>query len=278
MALDAFIIRLVKLLSLVIPLLLSSTSWATGHTAARTYLISIGRLYESLEYERALDQIHLARQGSRSTEEEVTLSLYEGIILIELGQQEQGSAAFKSGLLLQPEAKLPLQVAPTIEQLLESVRRNVRSELAAISDQQETERPQAEASSPPQAGPTKASAAVSTAALRTAPQERGLRQHALLPAIAGGTLVVAGGISWAISRTELSRLHNDSPRLATQEDVQRTISRGRTFQKVGISLLGAGVAGLVTAAGLYVGGTPSKSGAIGVTTDGRSALLYGRWP
>lgn len=265
------------LLSLALSPLLPSAAWAASHTDAQTHLISVGRLYESLEYERALDQIGLARQGPRSTEVEVALSLYEGIILVELGKQEQGNSAFKSALLLQPEAKLPVRAAPKVETLFESVRQKVKRELA-VHEKQEAERWQAVASSPQQAAPTQAPTAVSTAVLRTASQERSLRRYALLPAIAGGTLAVAGGISWAISRTELNRLRNDSPSLATQEDVQRTISRGRTFQKVGVSLLGVSVAGLATAAGLYMVGAPSKPGALGVTTDGRSALIYGRLP
>jgi hypothetical protein len=263
---------------LALPLLLSSTSWAAGNTAAQTYLISVGRLYESLEHERALDQIQLARQGPRSTEEEVTLSLYEGIILTELNQQEQGSAAFKSALLLEPDTKLPLQVAPKVEQLFESVRQKVKRELAVVLGKQETERRQAEDSPAPQAVPTQLSTGMSTTVLSTAPLGKDLRRYALLPAIAGGTLAVAGSLSWVISRSELSHLRHDAPSLATQEDVERTISRGKTFQQVGISLLSVGVAGLATAAGLYLGGAPSKSGALGVSTDGRSALLYGRWP
>lgn len=266
------------LLSLVLPLLSSSAAQAASNTAARTYLTSVSRLYESLEYERALDQIHLARQGPRNTEEEVTLSLYEGIILVELSQQEQGLAAFKSALLLQPEAKLPVRVSPKVETLFESVRQKVKRELAAVLPKDEPERQQAGAPPQPRAHPAQSPIAVPTAVSSTAPQGRELRNYALFPALAGGTLMMAGGISWAISRTELNQLRGNDPNLKTREDVQRTVSRGRNWQTAGVSLLGVGMAGVATAAVLYVVGAPSTPVALGVNTEGASVIVQGRWP
>ncbi|WP_239470602.1 hypothetical protein [Archangium violaceum] len=89
---------------------------------------------------------------------------------------------------------------------------------------------------------------------------------------------MAGGISWAISRGTLNQLRTNDPRIATREDVQRNVSRGNTWQTVGISLLGAGAAGLVTAAGMYVLGSPDQPVSLGVSTDGTSAFVHGRWP
>ena len=88
------------LLGLVLPFFIPFTTWAASNTSAQAYVVSISRLYESLEYEHALEQIHRARQGPLSPKEEVTVFLYEGIILIELGQQEKGTDAFKSALQL----------------------------------------------------------------------------------------------------------------------------------------------------------------------------------
>lgn len=266
------------LLSLFLSPLLPSGAWAASHTSAHAYLISIGRLYESLEYERALDQIRLARQGPRSTEEEVTLSLYEGIILMEFGQQEQGYAAFKSALLLQSEAKLPVRVAPKIETLFESVRQKVKHELAAVHAKRKNKAIQAEAVPQLQTRPTPSPTPAPITVASRVSQERNLRQYSLPSAITGGTLLVAGGISWAISRTQLNRLRNDDPSLTTQEDVQRTISHGRTWQTAGITMLGVGMAGLAAAAGLYAASAPSMPVTLGVSTDGTSALVYGRWP
>ncbi len=112
-----------------------------GNDEIRNYIISIGRLHDSLEYELALNRIQLARQVPRGTEEEVTLALYEGIILCEMGKLKPGSAVFKSALFLRPDAKLPVQVAPKIEQLFESVRKQVKREVATLLSPREEQSP-----------------------------------------------------------------------------------------------------------------------------------------
>jgi hypothetical protein len=107
-----------------------------AHTAdegeIRNYIISINRLYENLDYERALNRVQLARQMPRGTDDEVTLSLYEGIILYEMGKQGPATSIITSALFLRPDAKLPVQVAPKVEQFFESVRKQVKSEVAAL--------------------------------------------------------------------------------------------------------------------------------------------------
>lgn len=272
-------------------LMLPYTAQAVSNEDVRTYLISIHRLYESLEYERALDQVQLARQAPRGIEDEVALSLYEGIIQFEMGREEQCANAFKAALLLRSDAKLPVKVAPKIERIFESVRQQVKHELAPLlqknAEDQQTNPPTL---SPPPPRPDQPPAASSTVATIQPPgvppstvsskasRRGGLRRLSLVPAIAGGTLLVAGGISWAISRGELNQLRNDDPRIATREDVQHRVSRGSTWQTVGVSLLGLGAAGLATAAGMYVLGASEQSVSLGVSTNGTSAFVHGRWP
>jgi hypothetical protein len=239
----------------------------------KTYLISIQRLFAGLEYERALMQIQLAQQMPRGPEEDVTLALYEGIIQCELGDQDQSIGAFKSALLLQPDAKLPVQVSPKVTKLFESVRQQVKLELA----RREAEHKQAEPAPPPPP-PVQAAALPPTKPPEQVSQQSTLRSYSLIPAIAGGALAVAGGIAWGLSRSELNQLRSDEPKLATLEEVQQSISRGRTQQTLGVSLLSLGAASLATAAGLYVLGAPDKSVEVGVSTNGTSAFVYGRWP
>lgn len=112
-----------------------------GNDEIRNYIISIGRLHDSLEYELALNRIQLARQVPRGTEDEVTLALYEGIILCEMGKLKPGSAVLKSALFLRPDAKLPVQVAPKIEQLFESMRKQVKREVATHLSPREEQSP-----------------------------------------------------------------------------------------------------------------------------------------
>ncbi|WP_245768476.1 hypothetical protein [Stigmatella aurantiaca] len=257
---------------------MSPASHAAANQEVQRYLISIRRLYENLEYERALNQIQLAQQQkARSTEDEVTLSLYEGILLAEMGRVEQGTAAFKAALLLKPEAQLPVPVAPKISKLFESVRQQVKREMAPLLSQQQVEPP---ARSPSLAPPVPAPAAPVPGAEGVSQRAPGrdLRRYALVPAAVGGGLLVAGGVSWAISRGERGRLRDDDPSLATREDVDRSVSRGRTWQTVGFSLLGVGAAGVATAAGMYFLGGPERPVSLGVSTDGTSAMIHGRWP
>ncbi len=94
------------------------------------YRVAAVRLYEDLEYERALEQIQRARKVAGSVEEGVAAALYEGIILGDLAKEEESRAAFKTALLLEPEAKLPLAVAPKVERVFEELRESVREEVA----------------------------------------------------------------------------------------------------------------------------------------------------
>jgi tetratricopeptide (TPR) repeat protein len=96
------------------------------------YVAAARRLYENLSYERALDQIQRARRISRGVEQDVILGLYEGIILADLGRWGEAREAFFTALLLQPEATLPLNVAPKVEEEFEAQRVRARKELAQL--------------------------------------------------------------------------------------------------------------------------------------------------
>ncbi|KFE62321.1 hypothetical protein DB31_4031 [Hyalangium minutum] len=233
------------------------------------HLTAAARLYEALEYERALTQIELARKQPHSSDQEVELSLYEGIILAESGKQESSTAAFKSALLVQPDAKLPVKVSPKVNTFFESVREQVKRELAALAPK---EPPKAE---PPPPQPV---AAPPAAVATQSPVLKGLRSAAPVTAIAGGTLFVAGGITYALSRSELGRLRDNDAALDSQEAVDKTVSKGRTLQTVGVGLAVAGTAGLLAAAGGFLLGSPEAPVAVGLGTDGTSAFVFGRWP
>jgi hypothetical protein len=235
----------------------------------RTYVTSIHRLYESLEYERALAQVSSARRFARTVDDDVTLSLYEGIILADLRGLDESTAAFKSALLLRPDAKLPLLVSPKVSQHFERVRRDVRQELATAEAKREPERPPAPVTAPPVQAPTSG---------EDAPRSS-LRSRALLPAIAGGVLVVAGGVSYGVARSELGKLRKAPEGFTSLDDARRSADRGKTWQTVGFCLAGAGVVGLGVAAGMYALGAPDEAAlSLGVTTDGTSAFVTGRWP
>jgi tetratricopeptide (TPR) repeat protein len=192
------------------------------------YLVAAVRLYESLEYERALVQLERARRLVDDVKQDVLLSLYEGSIQADLGRMEEARASFKTALLLEPEATLPLRVSPKVEREFEAMRVRVRKELAIEGGQtvaSTDERPEpADATEPeptePRGSDTPAEPRVATASPTTTPTDRPEQQPtrtvalvptppspALTPSVAArkrpvptvslalaGASVVAGGV------------------------------------------------------------------------------------
>ncbi|NMO17774.1 hypothetical protein HPC49_08040 [Pyxidicoccus fallax] len=261
-------LRMLRLLLLV--LLPLAAPAAAPAEEMRTYVTSIRRLYESLEYERALAQVSSARRVARGMEDDVILSLYEGILLANMQKPEESAAAFKSALLLKPDAKLPLMVSPKVARNFESVRSEVKRELAAVQAERETAARSEVAVPRPAPVDAPAPSGVST--------KRDLRSRALIPAVAGGVLLVSGAVTYGLARAERSRLREGPGEFGSFDEAKRSASRGRTLQTVGFGLAGAGVVGLGVAAGLFVLGAPGDAVSLGVSTDGTSAFVSGRWP
>ncbi|RKH47068.1 hypothetical protein D7V93_34260 [Corallococcus llansteffanensis] len=233
------------------------------------YLVSVSRLHEALAFERALEQLVTARRLSSGVEDDVALSLWEGIIMAEMNWKDEAAGAFKAALFLQPDAQLPVRVSPRISEQFDSLRKDVKHSLARRGEAT------AQVADTPHEEPAQPSATEVPPAART---ERTPRSRALLPAIIGGTLAAAGGVSWALSRGELSKLQNTDPTLADLESVDRSVSRGRTLQTTGVGLMSAGVLGLGLAAGMYLLGAPTERGSVSLGTDGRSAFVSGSLP
>lgn len=253
-------------------LLLVIVPWkglAAPGPAVQPYLVSVSRLHEALAFERALEQLVTARRLSSGVEDDVALSLWEGIIMAELDWKDEAAAAFKAALFLQPDAQLPVRVPPGISEQFESLREDVKQSLARSGDAT------AQVADTPHGKPEQPSATQVPPAARTA---RTPRFRALLPAIIGGTLTAAGGVSWALSRGELSKLRNADPALANLQSVDRSVSRGRALQTAGVGLMSAGVLGLGLAAGMYFLGAPTERGSVSLGTDGKSAFVSGSWP
>ncbi|QRK14244.1 hypothetical protein JQX13_49525 [Archangium violaceum] len=120
----------------VVPIvvLLSLSAYAAGESAGavdfKNTISMLSRLFRQGEYEQAVDVIELVRQRPLGTSELVTLSLYEGIILFELGKHEESGDAFQMALMLRLDAKLPEPVSPKIESLFEASLRKVQQELS----------------------------------------------------------------------------------------------------------------------------------------------------
>jgi tetratricopeptide (TPR) repeat protein len=253
-------------------LLLQLTAAAQEKSPAQALVESALRYYESLEYERAIEELQRAQLRARDEDETLAVLLHQGIILAELGRAEEAAAAFETALRLRPDARLPVVVAPKITQRFEEVRMGVKEALRA--DTKGTPPSPREPQSPPRSEtPPPALSAQATPSA-----DRVLQPRILIPAIAGGALLIAGGVSWSVARSEYSRLDGDDPNLTTLAAVQSSASRGRTYQTVGFSLMGAGIVSLGLAVGLYAKDELHSPIALGVGTDGTSAFIQGKWP
>lgn len=281
---------LAALLGLLVILHLPRVVHAEDRNEVQAYLISIHHLYENLEHESALEHISRAKQLARGLDDDVLLSLYEGLIQADLGRQEQSIAAFKAALFLNPNARLPLLVSPKVVRRFESLRKKVKANLAAdlAKREAELEKQQIELSVPPVLAPPKqevqvavqlaAEPARAASAAAEVSTRAASRSHALLPAIAGGVLLAAGGGTWGLARREQTRLRSGDAALDSFATAQLHAERGQTWQTVSFGLMGAGVVGLGVAVGLYLHGSPAEPVALGVGTDGTSAFVYGRLP
>jgi hypothetical protein len=98
----------------------------------RRYLAVARRLVENFEYERALQQLERAKEMPGSAETDVLIPLCEGIIHRELRQMDQATAAYKTALLLNPNAQLPWPVSKKVRQHFETVRTEVKKQLPRL--------------------------------------------------------------------------------------------------------------------------------------------------
>jgi tetratricopeptide (TPR) repeat protein len=103
------------------------------------FITAASRLFENLEYERALDQLANAKKFASTPDEQTQVALYEGVVLIELGRTEEAKAAFETALFLSPDAQLPVKVSPKVKAQIEAVRAQVKRELAPILAKKEAE-------------------------------------------------------------------------------------------------------------------------------------------
>jgi tetratricopeptide (TPR) repeat protein len=126
-------------LALGLVMMLAPLRVARAEDHAARYIAAAERLYESLEYERALAQFAQARRLPRTLAEDVRIALFEGMILSDMGMHDEARIAFKSGLLLDPTAKLPVRTSPQVELEFEGIRGRVREELAVQEGKQKNE-------------------------------------------------------------------------------------------------------------------------------------------
>ncbi|RKG87183.1 hypothetical protein D7W82_14405 [Corallococcus sp. CA049B] len=248
---------------------------------------SITLLFEDLEYERALDQVARCKEGARGPEDEVVLSLYQGVILAELsGRLSDAEAAFTSALSMNPEAKLPLTVSPKVTRHFEAVRKRVLKALAtrgaareplkqeSVSEAQEVQAPRE-----PLPVITAGLPESSSSPVREVSGSRAsLRDQAMIPAVAGGALVVAAGVFWGVAEGRRSTLVGAAKDIHSEADARNVAHSARRLQTASVGLLVGGLVGLGASTGMYLLGSPKKPVPVQLGLDGTSVFVSGRWP
>ncbi|NTX10399.1 tetratricopeptide repeat protein [Myxococcus sp. CA056] len=88
------------------------------------------RLYEDLEYERALERLKHASRLPHGPDEAVSLSLLRGIVQADMGRWEAARKDFREALQRQLDIQLPLHVSPKVSREFETQRTKVRASVA----------------------------------------------------------------------------------------------------------------------------------------------------
>ncbi len=234
----------------------ASTAAAVGGPVQR-YLNAARTLYENLEYEKALEQLRRAKQASGGPEDDEVISLYEGIVHADLGNEEQALTAFKTGLSLNVDAKLPLEVSPKVEAVFERARENVKKMLGPELEQQRAEaerkRREEEERRAKEAKPAPAAAEVK----KDTPSLS--RQWAWVPAVGGAVAVFGGGYFAVQAKGNYDALVTGA---APPADAAKIRDEGKQQQTVAIALTGLGVAALASAGVMYLAGTDEPAAAV----------------
>ena len=251
--------------------LLASCLFAAAAHAASTepanYLQSALQAYERLDYEEALEQLQRAKATSPSTENMVRIGLMEGVVFANMGLWERSNLSFLDALHLDPQSELPVAVSPKLKQSFEELRVQARRDI------QEKKKKEAEAARLEAERKRAESAAQSQPSFWYS-----AREQAWIPAAAGAAVAVAGGISYAMSKRTANRLRDDP----NPQNIDTTLALGRRQERLGVILMGVGLAGAAGAGALYLWG-PKKSGptpqvTLGFGSDGGGILLRGSLP
>jgi tetratricopeptide (TPR) repeat protein len=252
--------------------LLSFTALAQNpEGTAQAHIDSARRLFENLEYERALEELDRAQRRASTEEENLSILLHEGIVLSEMGRADEAFAAFQAALRLRPDAELPLKVSPKIQKLYAPMRElalrksrqagagqgpaeaelEAPAELAPLPPSPPSEALDMTPAAPPQPVPSP------SASVSQGPSEgRSLRQWAWAPAAAGG-VAVGGGVLFLLSaESKYDALNGGEP--LSLEEAQELRNAGRRRQTLARVSLGLGAALLLTGGAMALFGEPAS--------------------
>lgn len=224
---------ILRTLVLAASLAVAGSAWAGGEFQAH-FQAGVG-LYKEMDFERALEQFRLARALPHGAAEDVRVSLYEGILLFELGQEEQAAGAFRAAVSVDPHAALPVAVSPRIQIAFDKERAKTGGGAPAppafVPLPQQGARPEAKRPPPARA---------------VAPAKPEGKSYLLPSLLTAGGVVVGGlgggllGVAWAV--------HDKYER---GEATRKQAQSGDTTAKVSVPLMAVGGAALVAGVVLF---------------------------
>jgi len=128
---------------------------ARANDTAEASLKEVARLYRAVDYLRALKALEAAQRQSSGVADDVRIGLYRALVLCQMGRAEEGLAAFRTALALDPAATLPEEVPPKISNAFEKERKEALAKRAA-ADAARAASPPAPAPEPPRPAPSPA--------------------------------------------------------------------------------------------------------------------------
>jgi hypothetical protein len=219
------------------------------------YFGSAIRLRNSLDYERALLQLHAARESPHRASDEVTLTLYEGVILFELYRKEQALESFRAALSMDLDARFPEMLSPVISAALEAERKRLAAVAGRVPPSPTPTEPSNPERSPsniskndaqaPDPAPPLAAGSGSAPAARGPTSTSRRRTWALAPAAAGFASAGAGAtFLFEARRRYLALQHGTAPAgqaAAYGKDGNRDQIIGWSLAGLGVAVLGLGL-------------------------------------
>ncbi|MFY0575734.1 hypothetical protein ACN28S_16475 [Cystobacter fuscus] len=235
-------------LRIVLGLVLMLVSPAWSQPSASTApdfegrMAATARAYEELDYEHALQELEGASLLARDDGERARVAIYRGLVLGDQRRQQASRAAFRAGLMLRPDASLPVKVSPKVARDFEDVRREVQRELAR-NPRPPSDAPRAVADA--KLARTPASALVPSAGAEA--QVRTSRSTPVLPLALLGAGVVLGGVGGSFGLMSRGNV-SDAREAVFYSDRRAHLDSARGQALVANVLLGAAVTAAVGAA------------------------------
>jgi len=240
-------------------LLLATSAKAAEPTFAQRIDAAM-HLYRKLDYEDALAQLDRAKLEAQTPSEDILVSLLRGVALAALGRDQESADAFLTALALNPDATVPLDLAPRVQQRLEELRGEVKAERARAGGASFAPPQPAWLPSPPPAMNGEA-----------APQRTWLRPAAWASFAASSLFIAGGAVAFARVAHDANQLvpSSGAPSTLSAPGAQRVRDEGALAQTLGtVSFCAAGATALAGAIALRASWGPGSAG----------IAVAGRWP